>query len=209
MKAKVVSFHTPDKRYSHYAAKLKASCREHEVPFVVTQLAGMDTWVETVSMKPAVMLSVMKILARPIVWIDVDATVKAPLDLLNDCEYDVAIHTKNRRRRKWKAVGRHDILTLPAKWPKDDTRWFLTGTVFVNATAGGMGFLRDWKARAEANRRGYQQLICQEAWCATKPKTLWLPDSYCAIFGRSSEPAVIQHELASCRRPKNDPAVRS
>ena len=209
MTLKVVSFHTLDERYTKFAERLSASCKAVNQPYVIMPMKQhFPTWVEMVSLKPLFMLRAMRILAMPLVWIDCDAVLKAPLDLLQGIDVDFAIYAKKRKGRRWHPIGRVGALELPKTWPENDFRWFLTGTVFVNNTAGGMDFLREWVRRADEDRRGYQQLICQEAFCAVQPNTLWLPESYCSINGRA-RPTVIYHDLASCRRPKGEQVVRS
>lgn len=204
---RVVSFHTPDERYTKYAERLAASCRQQKITPVITPMRQhFDTWVEIVSLKPHVMLKTMEMLDTPVCWVDCDAFINAPLKLLDETQADFAIYAKDRHKRVWTPVGRKKPCELPRAWP--DTRWFMTGTVFVNNTPAGIRFLTEWTARATQDRRGYQQLICQEAWCATTPETLWLPETYCSVHGRA-RPAVISHDLASCSRPKDDRAVRA
>lgn len=206
---KVVSFHTPDERYTKYAERLAESCKRHNVPFVITPMRNhFPTWVEMVSLKPHVMLKTMEMTGQPVCWVDCDAVINKPLQLLNETQASFAIYAKDRKKRAWKPVGRPQPCELPETWPKDDTRWFMTGTVFVNNTPGGIAFLSEWAARAAENRRGYQMLICQQAWCDTLPSTLWLPETYCSVYGRA-KPPVISHDLASCRRGRKEAVVRS
>ncbi len=203
----VVSFHTPDERYSTYAERLRQSCGKLGMPFLIVEMAQYyDTWVEMVSLKPQFMRHAMTKTNGPILWVDADGVlVQRPEALMPPWDIDFGIHAKDRRHRSWRPIGR-ELETLPDEWPFEDTRWFMTGTIFVNNTGPGQTFLRDWERLATAEPKAYQMLLCQRAWCMCKPRTVWLPETYCDVYGRSKNP-VIMHELASVRGRK-DKVVR-
>gem|GEM_PF-3036275 len=206
----VVSYHTPDERYSKYAERLRQSCGKLGMPFLIVEMAQhYDTWVEMVSLKPQFMRKAMTKLDGPILWVDADGVLVQRPELLikNTAEVDFAIYAKDRQKRSWRPIGR-ELQVLPDEWPFHDTRWFLTGTLYVNNTNPGRTFLRDWERLSVAEPKAYHQLLCQQAWCMCKPRTVWLPQTYCDIYGRSKHP-VIMHELASVRRPKGEQVVRA
>jgi len=193
---RVVSFHTPDPIYSDYARRLAESCRAHNLPYTIVSLdcQGLD-WVEITLLKPSFLLHCMRIHACPLLWIDADGYVAAPPAALSHAP-DFGIYAHERRKRSWTPIGR-GVETLPETWP--DTRWFLSGTVFVRNTKPAIDLLLAWKRLAREQPRGYEQLLCQYAWCEVRPNTLWLPETYCSIYGRA-KPPVICHDLASRRR---------
>lgn len=205
----VVSFHTRDERYTRYAERLRQSCGANGMPFLILPLSGLGSWVETVSLKAKFMRNCLDQVKGPILWIDADGVVVKLPSLLVDPgakEIDFAIHAKDRKRREWRPIGR-EMQVLPDEWPKDDTRWFMTGTIYVNNTNPGRTFLRDWERLATAEPRAYQMLLCQRAWCMCKPRSYWLPETYCDIYGRSKHP-VIMHDLASCTGSRKEAVVR-
>ena len=203
----VVSFHTRDEKYTQYAERLRQSCGKNGMPFLILPMNGLGTWVETVSLKAKFMRHAMDQVKGPILWIDADGVVvERPTMLVEDTDVDFAIHAKDRKRRSWRPIGR-EMEELPDEWPKDDTRWFMTGTIYVNNTNPGRTFLRDWERMATAEPRAYQMLLCQRAWCMCRPRTLWLPQTYCDIYGRSKNP-VVMHELASVKGGRREVAVR-
>ena len=204
----VVSYHTPDERYTTYAERLRQSCGKLGMPFLIVEMPPYyDTWVEMVSLKPQFMRRAMAQLNGPILWVDADGVLVQRPEVLMKTDVDFAIYAKDRGKRAWRPIGR-ELETLPDEWPFDDTRWFMTGTIFVNNTGPGQTFLRDWETLATAEPKAYQMLLCQKAWCMCKPRTAWMPETYCDVYGRSKHP-VIMHELASTRRPKGEQVVRA
>ncbi len=203
----VVSFHTPDARYTKYAERLRQSCGKLGMPFLIVEMPKrFDTWVEMVSLKAQFMRHAMAEIDGPILWVDADGVLVQRPELLIGTDVDFAIYAKDRRKRAWRPIGR-ELEALPDEWPFHDHRWFLTGTVFVNNTNPGRTFLRDWERLATDEPRSYQQLVCQRAWCLCRPETMWLPESYCDIYGRSNK-SVIMHDLASCRGRRDPKVVR-
>jgi len=200
MKPVVVTMVT-DPAYAARASKLLDTCQVHGLECEVIRRPDRGTWIENVAQKPSVIRSTLQRLPEgtPVLWIDADATVERAPALLYDCSDDLAIRKIDRRRRTWQPIGRTDKLTLPDAW--EGTEWFLTGTVYVANNHAGRSFIDRWCELAKLNPRGYQQLICQRAWCDVRPRTLWLPTEYCAIGRMDNTPEpVISHELASCVR---------
>ena len=199
MKPVVVTMVT-DPTYAIWANKLRESCAAYDLECRVILRPDLGTWVENVAQKPQVIRSTLMRLPEgtPVLWIDADAVVLREPTALYDTDTDFAIRKLDRRRRRWQPIGRPDPLTLPDGWEGND--WFLTGTVYVGRTQLGLQFLDRWCELAVADPRGYQQLICQQAWCDVRPRTLWLPAEYCAIRRMDNTPEpVVSHELASTR----------
>lgn len=197
MKPVVVTMATDD-RYLAYARKLAQSCDAHGLPCMIVRRPDLGTWVENTNQKPDVIRTALNDSDGPVLWIDADAEVRAEPALLYDSEADFAIHAIDRRSRRFKPIGWPRYFELPPSWP--DTRWFLSGTVYVAPTPAGHAMVDEWSCRCRREPRGYEQFLCQEAWCNVRPETLWLPPSYCSIFGRT-KPPVIWHDLASTKDP--------
>ena len=199
MKPLVVTMVT-DPAYTIWANKLIESCAAHDLECRVIRRPDRGTWVENVAQKPQVIQSTLHRLpaGTPVLWIDADATVVREPTLVYDLDDDFAIRKIDRRRRTWQPIGRPKPIALPDEW--EGTEWFLTGTVYIGHTDLGLQFIDRWSELATAEPRGYQQLICQQAWCDVRPRTLWLPAEYCAIRCMDNTPEpVVSHELASTR----------
>lgn len=199
MKPVVVTMVT-DPTYTTWANKLMESCSRFGLVCMVIRRPDIGTWVENVAQKPSVILYAMHRIDDdiPVLWIDADAIILREPALLYEADTDFAIRKLDRRHRVWWPVGRPGPLALPDEW--EGTDWFLTGTVYVGRSALGIQFLDRWCELAAADPRGYQQLVCQQAWCDVRPRTLWLPAEYCAIRRMDNTPEpVVSHELASTR----------
>ena len=196
----VVSFYSGDPIYAKYAERLEASCRQWGLPHVIAPLVThLNDWVEITNLKGRFLLHTMRKLARPLLWIDADGELLAEPKLLYDCDADFGVFAKDRGKRKWKPIGRPPM-ELPELWPDElGGKWFLSGTVFLNNTRGAMELLDCWASLAAADMRGYEQYQLQEAWCETRPNTIWLPETYCQIR-RAKPDTVIRHDLASCQQ---------
>jgi hypothetical protein len=194
----VVSFFAGPPVYAEYAKSLRASCRQYAMPYVIIPLrTTLETWVEITNVKGRFLWHMMRRLARPLLWVDVDAEFCAEPKLLFNCEADFGVFAK-KRQWEWKPIGR-TRMKLPEDWPADlGPKWFLSGTVYINNTKGGMELLEAWAVAARKDMRAYEQYQLQEAWCQTRPNTIWLPESYCQIRRRKPD-TVICHDLASCK----------
>lgn len=191
----VVSYHTGAEPYVSRAKRLAASCERLEIDCEIYKLNDAGTWIQNVAMKGPFLHEVMKRQQCPIMWIDADGYLIERPEQLKGLEADFAIHTTQRNRRTWRPIGRGDQ-HLPEAWP--GTSWFMTGTMFFNNTERGRLLLEKWSAESARRQRDYQQLLLQEVWTsmAPQPETLWLPDSYCSIRGRTRH-TVVYHDLAS------------
>ena len=194
----VVSFYAGDPVYTEYASRLEKSCVEHGVEHLIVPLTTQVTdWVELTNLKARFILATMLQLQKPLLWIDADGMLMTRPTLLDDCEADFAVYAKPRPN-PWQPIGR-ERMHLPTKWPaKLGSKWFLSGTVFFNSTAGGVTILHRWASMAREDSRAYEQYQLQEAWCDTRPNTLWLPEKYCQVR-RTKPDTVIRHDLASTK----------
>lgn len=199
MRPLVLSFFTDNAPYPQMAKRLETSCKQHGLDYEIHEIDAQPTWVETVALKAAHCLLWAEAIQGPILWVDADGEILRHPGLLYDCEQDFAVYAEPRPR-KWRPIGR-SMLELPAAW-EGPPKWFLTGTLWFNATPAALEFLSAWADEAILRPRAYQQLLLQEVWTRVKPSTLWLPQRYCAIRGKAwhpdqQGPPVIAHDLAS------------
>ncbi len=189
----VVNYYTSQDPYPKYAAKLRESCAALKVPCMSVELKDTGRWVSNCAIKGPFMLNCMRILSRPILWIDADAELKKRPDLLRDIEVDFGVYSFGGERKR-KACGR--VVNLPDDWP-DPPKWFNSGTIFINNTLGGMDLLYKWAHLCRLDDGQWDQWTLQQAWCDIRPSTVWLPQSWCAIKGRCKGDPVVFHHLAS------------
>jgi len=189
----VANFYTPNGPYPKYAQGLRDSCKRLKVPCMSIKVRDQGTWVKNCSTKGLFMEQIMRVMARPLLWIDADATLDQRPDMLRDCGADFGVYAFSGPRRRT-ACGR--VVNLPDEWP-DPPKWFNSGTIYFNNTTGGLDMLARWAELCRVDDGQWDQWTLQQAWCDVHPITLWLPQSYCAIKGRCEGKPVITHRLAS------------
>ena len=199
MKPTVLSFFTANDPYPRMAARLEESCKKNALDYLISEVDPEPTWVETVAQKAAYILRWARSLERPVLWVDADAEILRLPGAVCGCREDFGVYADPKPRR-WRPLGRK-MMELPQDWP-GPPKWFLTGTLWFNYTPHALAFLEAWAREAGENPRDYQQLLLQRVWCAVRPATLWLPQSYTKIRHvgwrpGESGPAVIVHDLAS------------
>jgi len=191
----VVSFFTPQKIYRDFVAELILACDNVGLEHFVLEAEDRGSWVANCAYKGPFCLEMMRMLERPILWIDADGKPKRMPDLLVDTDVDFAVYAFEGPRRRRLPGGSGKYAELPKDWP-DPGRWMNSGTVYFGHTPKSLELLERWAELCLERPSSWDQHLLQEAWCGVRPKTLWLPVQYCAIGGRGGN-TVISHDLAS------------
>lgn len=175
----VVSYYTVDTPYQDLVPAFRASCERLGLDAEIVGVASRGSWEANCASKPRVCAEALRRHRRPILFVDIDAEVVAPLDALRGLDADVALH-------RW-----HD-------WE------FASGTVFLNDTPGGLAVVDAWQQRCEQAPDVWDQVHLDRVWERLVTEmplhTRWLPGSYCAIVGPGRPPTaadVIRHHQAS------------
>jgi tetratricopeptide (TPR) repeat protein/SAM-dependent methyltransferase len=176
----VICFYTKNTDYESAAQKLIASCERHHLDHRVVGLESRGSWEANCSLKSEFIHETWKASGRPVLWVDADAILHRPPNLVRGVTADFAIH----RCRDWE---------------------FASGTLLFNKTPAAGVLLERWLARCRRFPQVWDQVNLDLAWeetIAVHPlESLWLPEPYCRIFdlhdGRSAEAGVIEHFQAS------------
>jgi predicted O-methyltransferase YrrM len=175
----VVSYYTVDTPYQDLVPAFRASCQRLGLEAEIAGVPSRGSWEANCATKARVCAEALRRHRRPIVFIDIDAEVVAPLDALRGLDADVALH----RWRDWE---------------------FASGTVFINDTPGGLALVDEWQRRCERAPDVWDQVHLDRTWERLVTEmplhTRWLPASYCAIVGAERRPTaadVIRHHQAS------------
>ena len=206
----VANCYSPTGPYPKYAQGLRDSCKALKVPCISIEVSDQGSWVRNCAVKGVFMQQTMRIMARPLLWIDADATLMQRPAIFRDCGADFGVYAFDGPRKR-NACGR--VVNLPEEFP-DPPKWFNSGTIYFNNTKGGIDMLARWSELCRKDDGEWDQWLLQQAWCDVRPVTLWLPQSYCAIRGRCGEarsrsgqtsrskPAkpVVWHRLASTEK---------
>lgn len=188
----VVSFYTENTCYQWQAHDLIASCKQWGLEHHVVGVACKGSWEMNCAYKPFFLYEMLKTFKRPLFWVDADAVfVKAP-DVLPVFEKDLAVRLNQELEQT------HDS-------------YLLSGSLFVNYSAGGEKILRLWAEETvrvlsdkERSYEFWDQIALRDV-TLRQPEGVEvgaLPPSYAKVGGRPFDEAhvlegVIYHHQAS------------
>jgi hypothetical protein len=204
-KLKFVSYYTDNGIYPELIKDLKRSLEKHSLTYHIEKVKDSGSWVKNCAYKAEFMKKMLSDSNKDdcIIWIDSDAQiVKYPdLFLLGDQEFMI----RGEPGGKSKVPAGRERIHLPSNWPNDVAPcWFNSGTIFMRVCENSFKLCDRWLKLKTENPDHWDQWTLQQAWCDVKPKTDFLPRSYCQInklHGRDG--AVILHRLASVEQRVN------
>jgi hypothetical protein len=160
----IIGFYTTGTYYEKEALRLAHSAATLGLKPLLTGMSSTGSWVRNASMKARFLLEQRRSLSGPLLYVDVDAILRAdPWAALMVGDTDMAAHF-NRSGE------------------------LLSGTLFINDTQGSRELLERWTAACEANPEEWDQRLLQrvinedEASPAPRFKVCRLPASFCWIF---------------------------
>lgn len=119
----VISFFTVGTPYEEEVQRLRASCERFGLDYLIAAKEPRNSWVQNCAMKGPFVLEQLERAQRPVLWIDADGEVVAPLDYFVDAGFDFGCYVR------WSVQKDPPTLDSPSA-P------FMSGTVFVNYTPG-------------------------------------------------------------------------
>lgn len=178
--ALVVSFFTRATQYEAHAARLRESLERRGVDHVLIGLDVPGTWEMICAFKAEFVREQWRRTDRPVIWLDADATLAAPLGLLAAPGTDFAI----AKHQGWK---------------------FSTGTLLFGRGTATEALLDRWVMRCRADPLMWDQNHLDAAWADVSAEmplvTRWLPPAYYAVSGHYDAaalgPAVVMQHQAS------------
>lgn len=180
MQFAVVTFYTLGTVYAALESEWADSLRRHGIEhFAAYAEDSCGEWERNTNLKPKVIFQAWEELDCPIVWLDIDARLRARPDLfweLAESEVDFACHYLRRRHR-----GE-----------------LLSGTLYFGQTERAGQLIRKWLGRSQAHSRAWDQRNLQDAVPQIEGlETRELPAEYCAIdFMHVKHPVVFHHQLS-------------
>lgn len=175
----VISFYTPDTAYEDLATTLRASCDCFGIAHRIEPRDARGSWERNCAIKAEFVLAMRSELAGPLLWVDADAAINAPLTDLARLDADFAVHLLD----SWRA---------------------LSGTIYFGDTQASRELIDRWHARCEAEPDIWDQIHLDLAWedtaRASNLRTAWLDERFVKIFDRAPDPdrpPVIVHSQAS------------
>ena len=188
----VVSFYTKGTPYEEEVKSLEESCKQFGIEYHIEGVETRGSWEENCAYKPYFMREMMQKFSRPLLWVDADAVFLKPLLF-----------------EEWMFA---DLSLVKSKKKEKDIRFQIaSGTIYVNATEGGIKSLESWCQFADKIREGegkaprfMDQASLSLVLLSNPPiKIDQLPWAYCKIFdkeeGLDCGDIVIEQRQASRR----------
>ncbi len=177
----IISFYTDTWEYKKHSERLAMECEKLGLDFVIKEYPSAGSWIDNTRIKPSFIYETIKELQRPVLWLDVDASIyKLPLELRLPVEYDfMGVHQRTGPCRNWHV-----------------------GTMFFNYSDRIVNLLEKWievskSGTDEANFENVWKKYAKEYQITTKELPL---NYYCipqANYNNLSNP-VITHRLSAC-----------
>lgn len=125
----LISFYTKDWEYPQHARRLRTECNGLQIEHDIRELKSTGSYLKNTCMKPEFILLMLMEHKRPVLWVDVDASVYKNLHELGALArlgFDFAARpiTNQKRTRKWHV-----------------------GTMWFNPTVATLVFLKAWITR--------------------------------------------------------------
>lgn len=179
----VVAFFTRDSIYEAEKNRLLSSAQRLGLAVDAEPIESTGSWVRNASMKPSVLVAMRKKHTGPLLYVDVDAVFhRDPWPTLAALDCDIAAYHEPGGQ-------------------------LLSGTLFINHTAGAAALLQAWAQACAENpgewdQRVLERLLADDALSAEpRYRQARLPVAYCWIFDKTDNPpcdeVFIEHLQAS------------
>lgn len=182
MTVTVISFYTPDWRYSEFAEHLQEDCKRLGLSCSIELRDSKNNYVKNCNIKPEYIKEKLLELKSPVIWVDVDGSIiKFPELMINAgiVGYDIAAN---------------QVINNPER--------IHVGSFFLNYSPKVLEFVDCWIQEIE-RKSGIDDAAFNGTWNQYKNnlKFLKLPDNYFVILPQPDtlppDGAVIVHRLSS------------
>ena len=120
----VVSYYTKGTPYEEEVKALRESCEKFGIECHIEGVENKGSWEENCAYKPYFIREMMKRFRRPLLWVDADAVFLRPLPF-EECMFA-------------------DLAVIRIKEDQGERFCIYSGTVYINATQGGIKGLNLW-----------------------------------------------------------------
>ena len=186
---RVISFYTKDTPYVEEALRLVGSCANHSIPTSILPRPNLGNWSLNCHQKPGFIREQLHAAEEPVLWLDADAEVMAPLDdaWIRDAGVDFAA--------SWRPMSSHSEL--------------LSGTTWWNFTEGAFKLLTEWEKECRMNPGVWDQKhlqyalgMCPDVQDLRLPIAwTWIEDLF-RCENPDVEPIVVHHQASRRLRKK-------
>jgi hypothetical protein len=172
----IISFFTQDWEYPNHAKRLIKECKMLNLDFLIKERESAGGYLQNTCMKPFFILECLKELKRPVLWVDIDASIYHRPIIFENLSKDMAARPKA---------------------PQIARKWHV-GTLWFNYTPKAINFLEKW---CQLSNELSDEYALQKLW-ETNPDIdyLELPSEYHFILLKNMNPnhkTVIAHRISS------------
>lgn len=121
----IVSYYTKDTLYQLEVQNLIASCEQWQLEYHIEPISSFGSWERNCSYKPFFLLEKLLQFGRALLWVDADGVFFKKPEFLAAFDSDFAVR-------------------INQDWEDSHPSKVISGTIYVNATAGGERVLKSW-----------------------------------------------------------------
>ena len=131
MNVPVISFYCDTDKSGYYkkaSERLSKNCGELGIRHYIDEIPSKGSWIANTKQKPVFILSKLKELQEPVLWLDVDQTIMQPMTVIDTLDCDVAA-SRYRSDKRYNS-GWHVRI----------------GVIYFNHSPAAIRFLEQWIA---------------------------------------------------------------
>lgn len=152
----VISYYTPNTHYEKHAARLARSLDRLGLRHRIEPRERKANWLENCAQKASFVADMRRATNEPLLWVDADAVMRKPLDILEVNNFDFAVV----RRNGWS---------------------FFAGQIYFGASETARNLVERWESYCLEFPHVWDQVSLGYAWwdiaCREPVSALWLPNS--------------------------------
>jgi len=186
----VVSFFTKDTLYEKYAEILKTSLEKFGIPYYIEAVPNLGDWNKNTQLKPNIILKYLLNLKSPVLWLDCDCEVLAPLSQLEEV---VTVNPIDFAVYNWYGDDKGNQLK-----ELDPSKLLCSGgTMYFNYSVSALNLMIRWMHNTNTNPGVAEDLLLDSAFNEDKTgvNACWLPKAFNRMEAHwPDEPPIIDHK---------------
>lgn len=174
----LISYFTADWKYPQHAYELRQQCDALGLDHHIEERPSAGGYIQNCCIKPQFILDCLERFQRPVLWVDVDASIEQRPVFFDGLDCDFAAMRMNPAHRK---------------------RWWHVGTMYWAPTPSALEFVREWVSRTGdmTDESSLDQTFKSREWPL---RCVNVPPEYFVIQQQHQKPpagSVIVHRISS------------
>ena len=155
---KIVAFYTENTPYEEHVEPFIEACEAFDLPYYVEPVERAENWVANCGLKPQFLARCLEAFDEDILYLDIDARVRQPLDYFNSLDCDIGVHYLNGKE-------------------------LLSGTILLRNTQKTREIVNSWCREQKKKYSVWDQRVLQSVLAQDKSvKVVDIPGTYTQIF---------------------------